>query len=267
MLKSLICGLVGIILLQVATCSGQAMRAGSRAASSALQDYMLNSGAGQHDKIVETGDRLFGTYKWMDEKMRSKVHDILSGKSPTDYQVGDWGFIGHRDITILSHVSKKECLVTVDAGFDAPRVLLLRGFDVSKASDGTRFILLQPVEISTTYSYIAVSGTQKTVLVAEANDQVIEKALAAVQEKANKQKAAQAEKEKRLQIEKEQRRKEATRIWTDATSNRTLKAEFLSYIAGKVKLKKEDGTVTIISMDRLCYEDQQWIQGRLKGKM
>ncbi len=56
------------------------------------------------------------------------------------------------------------------------------------------------------------------------------------------------------------------RTWTDPSTGRTVRAEFLSYAFGKVKLRKEDGSVITVPMERLSDEDQKWIQDRAGEK-
>lgn len=54
------------------------------------------------------------------------------------------------------------------------------------------------------------------------------------------------------------------RIWTDATGEHTIDAEFVSLTAGKVKLRKADGTITTLPLDKLSGDDQAWIKARGK---
>lgn len=53
-----------------------------------------------------------------------------------------------------------------------------------------------------------------------------------------------------------------SRTWTDASGQFKIKADFVSYGAGLVKLKKADGSVVEIPMERLSEEDQRWIRKR-----
>lgn len=53
-----------------------------------------------------------------------------------------------------------------------------------------------------------------------------------------------------------------SRTWTDASGQFKIKADFVSYAAGQVKLKKADGSVIEIPMERLSEEDQKWIRKR-----
>jgi actin cytoskeleton-regulatory complex protein SLA1 len=52
------------------------------------------------------------------------------------------------------------------------------------------------------------------------------------------------------------------RKWTDATGNHTIEAEFGGMANGKVKLKKADGSVITIPLEKLSEDDQEWITKR-----
>jgi len=65
-------------------------------------------------------------------------------------------------------------------------------------------------------------------------------------------------------VEPERRASQDTRIWTAANGKYTVKATFVSSDTTKVKLKKDDGTVITLALDRLSDEDQAWIQKRSK---
>ena len=52
------------------------------------------------------------------------------------------------------------------------------------------------------------------------------------------------------------------RTWTDSTGKYRIVAEFVSYGVGTVTLKKLDGTVVKLPMDRLADADQKWIRDR-----
>jgi hypothetical protein len=53
------------------------------------------------------------------------------------------------------------------------------------------------------------------------------------------------------------------RQWTDATGAFRIKAKFLSYSNGAVKLEKEDGKVITVSLERLSADDQAFVRGKL----
>lgn len=52
------------------------------------------------------------------------------------------------------------------------------------------------------------------------------------------------------------------RTWKDTSGQFQLEADFMSYAAGQVKLKKADGSVIVIPMEQLSEEDQRWIRKR-----
>lgn len=54
------------------------------------------------------------------------------------------------------------------------------------------------------------------------------------------------------------------RTWTNASGEYKIEAEFVSMAAGKVKLKKADGMIVTLPMDKLSDEDQKWIRKRGK---
>ena len=90
----------------------------------------------------------------------------MIGKAPSDFAIGDWGCTSIT-LHLVSKISESAILVTTTE--DAPRVMLVRGIDTSKATDDIEFILQHPVVIEQTYSYTAVSGAQKTVLILDCN--------------------------------------------------------------------------------------------------
>jgi hypothetical protein len=51
-----------------------------------------------------------------------------------------------------------------------------------------------------------------------------------------------------------------SRTWTNAETGRQIEAEFVSMAFQKVKLRKADGTIITISIEKLSKEDQEWIQ-------
>jgi hypothetical protein len=53
-----------------------------------------------------------------------------------------------------------------------------------------------------------------------------------------------------------------SRTWIDASGEYQIEAEFVSMTAGKVKLKKVDGTTITLPIDKLSEEDRKWIEKR-----
>ena len=174
-------------------------------------------------KTVETGRDLFGVNEqWGDFVMEIKENSLpayqyqrgaaqllpstaffrkgtLSGtlwaKHPRDFKIGDWGCTVVR-FRVIGKVSKTECLVEpTDQGSE---VMLLRGLDMSKVTDGVEFVLQHPVWIDKTYDYTAASGGQKTVLVLERNDKKLKEfeAKLKVEDEAKRQAAVEQAKAK-----------------------------------------------------------------------
>lgn len=55
------------------------------------------------------------------------------------------------------------------------------------------------------------------------------------------------------------RKEHEFRSWTDNTAQFSIEARFVSYANGKVTLEKKDGSETVVPMERLSPEDQQWV--------
>jgi hypothetical protein len=227
--------------------------------------------------MEEYGQKLFGVHRhWAeadkilrtdirtgDNAAKRKMLGPLDSKEPYQYQIGDWGFI--RDaLKALSRVSPTEYLVVSQTGHDEETVLLIRGFDMSKLTDGVKFVLCQPVVMKTTFTYRATSGATKNVLVAESSNEEVEKAFAKAQKEAARKLAAvesaRLAQERELQARMESRRKLNTRVWTDTASKKTITAEFIYCVGDKIKLKKEDGTVVLLPIEHLSGEDQEWVR-------
>lgn len=49
------------------------------------------------------------------------------------------------------------------------------------------------------------------------------------------------------------------RVWTDRTGQRKVEAEFVDVAEGKVTLRKKDGTLAVLSLDRLAKQDQDFV--------
>jgi N-acyl-D-amino-acid deacylase len=53
--------------------------------------------------------------------------------------------------------------------------------------------------------------------------------------------------------------------WTDATGQHTVEAEFVELQDGKVRLRKADGTLMALPLERLSQADQRWVQHHVAG--
>lgn len=54
----------------------------------------------------------------------------------------------------------------------------------------------------------------------------------------------------------------AMRTWTDTTGEHRVEAEFAGLVSGTVKLRKTDGRIIELPLEKLSQADQQWIRGR-----
>lgn len=54
------------------------------------------------------------------------------------------------------------------------------------------------------------------------------------------------------------------RTWTDSTGKFKIEAEFAGMELGKAKLKKKDGTVIQLPLEKLSDDDQEWIKHRIE---
>jgi hypothetical protein len=303
---------VTVWALTVAASYGQyvnprSMPAGSAEAAKAMQDFSNVTGTvypygmnerqyaeykrrqAIYQKGFVTGASLFGVDKrWSGED--GKWAGTLLEKEPSDLTVGDWGCTAVL-FRVIGKVGSTELLATsVYSSYltrrPEPRVVLIRGLDTSKVTDGVQFILQHPVVIQGTYSYTAVSGGRDTVLVLERNESKLNEVAAATlkaaeaaqaqkdQQAKAKQKAAEAARaEKQRQAEKlaavekaHEEAKEAAkwRTWTDSSGTEIGEAKFSGVIAGQVKLIMRDGTTVKRPLTELSTEDREWITNRHK---
>jgi hypothetical protein len=133
---------------------------------------MMRQLEAESKKARESGEQLFGSDKrWTERKAEGTMqHSIL-----INYKTGDWG--NTSDIfTVVSKVNDSECLIRTRQR-EGSHTLLLRGFDMSKVTDGVQFVLQHPIVIQGTYSYTE-AGTKKTVLVMERDERKLTELLA-----------------------------------------------------------------------------------------
>ena len=57
----------------------------------------------------------------------------------------------------------------------------------------------------------------------------------------------------------------ATRTWTDISAKRSIEAELVELIAGKVRLQKSDGKTIVLPLDRLSEADRKYVEARNRG--
>lgn len=261
-------------VLAAAACCGQDIQQLQQNTAAALEQQRAaakkrRAAALRQQASLAAGRALFGADERWTGKKQSEVSGTLLGKTPPDFRIGDWGCTAVQFKT-LSKVSNAECLVMPQVKNAEPS--LLRGLDMSKVTDGVQFILQHPVVIQETYSYNAVSGARKTVLVLEVNESRLAEATAKIRAAAEAERAKiRAALEKRRLAEKaEQEAIEAARqrvedakrrIWT--SGQHKVEAEFITVIGNKVTLKRLDNVKQItVPMDALSAEDQAFIKQR-----
>jgi uncharacterized cupin superfamily protein len=218
------------------------------------QRQMLAEG----DRLDANGIKLFGT---ADKSVTERLSGTLPGKIARDYRIGDWGMPSYA-FRVLNKVSKTECLVLPLARGSEP--MLLRGLDTSKVTTGAEFTLHHPVIIHDTYTYTAVSGTEKTILVLDHNVDKLKEILAKQDAEIEAKRKAVADKAKAEKERKEAAEAAKWRTWTDASGEHKTDAKFVGIIAGKVKLIKRDGSSVQVPLDKLSDEDREWIANRHK---
>lgn len=57
------------------------------------------------------------------------------------------------------------------------------------------------------------------------------------------------------------------RTWSDLTGKFTVEAAFVSYTAGKLKIRRKDGRIVELQLDQLSKTDQEWIYDKLRKKL
>ena len=213
----------------------------------------------EREKALETGRRLFGVDERLTGESRGELTGTLVRGPPTDYGIGDWGYTG-LIFQVLDKVSDTECLVL--PRYKGAEVMLIRGFDMSKVTDGVEFILQHPAFIQKTYTYPTVSGGRKTVLVLERNESKVAEVLAKARAKRDAELAAAEA--KRAAAEAAQKRIEDAkrRTWTSASGAHQTEAKFVNMIHGVVTLEKDDGQRVEVPLEQLSKEDQDFIKER-----
>jgi len=254
-----------------------AAKVGSAEAASRIFEYQQSlrepspereAASREYRKALEFGRSLFGADKRWTE---GELPGTLATKNPPDFKVGDWGCTSAW-FRVLNKLSDTECLVlprykidqfdesTVKTlgppsrrlfgVLDDSEVMLIRGLDMSKASDGVQFVLQYPVVIQGTYSYTAVSGSQKTVLVLERNDSKLNEIAEAA--------------DKRWEDSRKAAEDALFRKRTDSTGKFSVAARFIEFKNARVRLeRKEDRKEIDIPMSRLSKYDQEWIRDEL----
>ncbi len=241
-----------VLALSFSVCDAQirGKAAGSADANQSISDYFERNRGPDQDPVeaarlkaesrkhLESGRNLIGVDERLTRKLaeqqRQEFSGSLYGKRPTDFEIGDWGCIAVEFQTIQV-VSSNECLLLPK--FTAANLILLRGPDTSKVTDGVVFVLQHPVVICETFKYKTTSGTQKTVLVLDTSkfNELLEKLTS-----------------------------DQFRNWTDSAGNSLGEARFIEFNKGKVQLEfRDDGTARdddLVLLSQLSKSDQQWVR-------
>jgi len=95
-------------------------------------------------------------------------------------------------------------------------------------------------------------------------DWVVQKAIKTAQQDRERTRLAAMEAEKLAKENnakmEEDKRSARTRKWSDVSGKFSVVAEYKGIIAGKVRLKKEDGDIISVPIEVLCEEDRDWLQ-------
>jgi uncharacterized cupin superfamily protein len=94
----------------------------------------------------------------------------------------------------------------------------------------------------------------------EADAEAAENAKQAVKDAAKQKLAAQ-------HLAKENERANRTRTWKDTTGKFSVVAEYSGTANGVVTLRKKDGKITRVPIERLCDDDRKWLEQRRKESM
>jgi uncharacterized cupin superfamily protein len=133
---------------------------------------------------------------------------------------------------------------------------------MSKVTDGATFILQHPVVIQETYTYKAVSGARKTILVLDVNKEKVGKEIAKLRAAAEAKQAAELAAENAKQEINQRIEHAKWRTWSCADGKFTIGAKFMGVISGVVTLEKTDGQRIQVGLDRLSKDDQAFIRDR-----
>lgn len=211
------------------------------------------------EKARETGRTLFGVDERLAGESKGELAGTLARKAPTDYGIGDWGYTGII-FQVLDKVSDTECLVLPK--YKGAEVMLIRGFDTSKVTDGVEFVLQHPAFIQQTYTYPTLSGGRKTVLVLERNEVRVSEVLAKARAKRDAELAAAEAKRAAAETAQKKIEDAKRRTWTSASGGHQAEAKFVSMARDVVTLEKNDGQRIEVPLEQLSKKDQDFIRNR-----
>lgn len=230
MMKTLL--LTMAVVMSATMCDGQIRRGRPQLSAQQLremQEYDEHNQrlAQEYEKDKETGRDLFGVdERWGQRKFAGTL------TTPNDFKRGDWGRT-QAQFRAINKVSATEYLVL--AKYKGAEAMLLRGFDMSKVTDGAEFVVQYPIVIQNTFNYTSVADAQKTVLVLERNDKKVDELAEAA----------------------------SYRNWT--VGKDTFLAKFIESKNGNASLQRKDnGEESNVALYRLSKDDREWIRDEMK---
>lgn len=282
---------VALLTFQTSYGQGRAVMKDSPEAGEWMRQAWLDAqlAASKRTKRMESGRFLFGVdERWtavFDSKGKDDFAGTLFNKDLPDFRVGDWG-CSDASYTVLQKLGDDSLLASTRAPFND--VVLLRGLDCSKVTDGVEFILQRPVFITGTHTYAAITGASRTVLLIECSPDRVSKLVAVEVEKkraearireealAESMRIEKAQHDRR-RAEEEKLQKQAIqeqaarqnkiddakrRTWTLSDGGQPVEAKFVRLANGVVTLQDADGKDFDIRWDRLSVEDQSFVRQR-----
>lgn len=132
-------------------------------------------------------------------------------------------------------------------------LLWITGVDTSDLVDDSYIRLSQIMEVKGTRQYETASGTNTVFVLSTFPVQDIEPIVGKLRGIA-----------KRDATEPTKKQEDAIRKWTDSTGTHSINAVFVKFLAGRVVLRKEDGSTIEIPVEKLSGEDRKWIEARAK---
>jgi len=211
------------------------------------------------ERKKELGENLFGK----DERwMQGQFAGTLRRKRPGDFQVGDWGSTDV-SFSVLNTLNDNECLVI--SNDRSHTAFLLRGRDMSRIARNHSFIIQRLVSVNDTYQYQSRSGPATALVLNIGEDAINQKLEELEEEKKAEEEAKRRKEEEELAREEEERKRQEearTRTWVSADGQFQVKATFLSFMVGNVRLKREDGQEITVSIEQLSEDCQDFIRGR-----
>lgn len=282
---------MALLMVETSFGQGRAVMKDSPEAGQLMRGAWLDAqmSAWKRTKRIESGRFLFGVdERWtaaFDSKGKSESAGTLFNKDMPDFRVGDWG-CSDDSYTVLQKLGDDSLLASTRAPVND--VVLLRGLDCSKVTDGVEFILQHPVFITGTHTYTATAGASRTVLLMECSTDRVSKLMAVEVEKKrtearvreehlaesmrlekarqNQKRAGEEALQKQVmqaQAARQKRIEDAKRrTWTFSDGSPPVEAKFVRLANGVVTLQSADGKGFDIRWDTLSPENQSFVRQR-----